>query len=508
MFWKKSSTDQPDKSAKPDAAGKPDKSADTGKGGEPTLSPEKAARFFSHAQTTQETGNVEYAMKLWLDGLKFDPGNMTGIENFFAASARWLNESGGKRLDKEVSKSVGGSSKVEKYLSSLLDWAQKPMDAILAVKATELASELKLIEPTYWIGERALGACRLDKKTKKETFVKLMEAFQRAGVYDKAVQAGDAACKLDPADGPLAATVRNLSAQSTMNRGGFDQAGQSGGFRANIRDADKQRQLEEEDRVSKSTESIDRLLAVAEAEYLKRPDDLPSVTKYTQRLRERGTPADEVRAFEILDETYKKTGQFRFRQEAGDLRLRQERRKVTALKQTADANPADENAKAALRQAVRAFHEMELEEFRARSEAYPTDLTIKFEMGKRHFVLGNFDDAIAAFQDSQNEGKLKAMSLNLMAQAFIKQDWIDEAIETFKRTLDIKDLLPDLTLEVRYHLMTALQAKAEQTREVATAEEADKLASQIAIQQIGYRDIRARREAMKKLLAELRAKPA
>jgi len=501
MFWKKPSDDQTDKAAKPD------KPSDSGKGGEPTLSPEKAARFFAHAKTVGDTGNFEYAMQLWLSGLRFEPGNMTGLENFFSAAARWLGEAAGKRLDKEVAKAVSGSNKVDGYLSVLLDWAQKPMEAVLAVKATELASDLKLIEPTYWIGERALGACRLDKKTKKETFVKLMEAFQKAGVYDKAVQAGDAACKLDPADGPLSATVRNLSAQSTMNRGGFDQAGQSGGFRANIRDADKQRQLEEEDRVSKTTESIDRLLAVAEAEYLKRPDDLPSVTKYTQRLRERGTPADEAQAADILAETFKKTGQFRFRQEAGDLRLRQERRKVTALKQTADASPDDENAKATLRQAVRAFHEMELEEFQARAAAYPTDLTIKFEMGKRHFVLSNFDDAIAAFQDSQNEGKLKAMSLNLMAQAFIKQDWIDEAIETFKRTLEVKDLLPDLTLEVRYHLMTALQAKAEQSREIATAEEADKLASQIAIQQIGYRDIRARREAMKKLLAELRAKP-
>lgn len=495
MFWKKSNDDQP-----PDRPDKP-------KGGEPEFSPEKAARFFAHAKTVQDTGNFEYAMQLWLSGLRFEPGNMTGLENFFAAAARWLSEAGGKRLSKDVAKSVDYPNKVDRYLTSLLEWSQKPVDATLAVKATELASELKLIEPTYWIGERALGACRLDKKTKKETFVKLMEAFQKAGVYDKAVMAGDAACKLDPTDGPLAATVRNLSAQSTMNRGGFDQAGQAGGFRANIRDADKQRQLEEEDRVSKTTESVDRLLAVAEAEYLKRPDDLPSITKYTQRLRERGTPVDEAKAIEILDETFKKSGQFRFRQEAGDLRLRQERRKVSALKQTADANPTDENAKAALRQAVRAFHEMELEEFKARAEAYPTDLTIKFEMGKRHFVLGNFDDAIAAFQDSQNEGKLKAMSLNLMAQAFIKQDWIDEAIETFKRTLDTKDLLPDLVLEVRYHLMTALQAKAEQSRDVATAEEADKLASQIAIQQIGYRDIRARREAMKKLLAELRAKP-
>ena len=44
------------------------------------------------------------------------------------------------------------------------------------------------------------------------------------------------------------------------------------------------------------------------------------------------------------------------------------------------------------------------------------------------------------------------------------------------------------------------------TNDLAAAEEAEKIASQILIQAIGYKDIKARRDALKKLVAELRAK--
>jgi hypothetical protein len=52
--------------------------------------------------------------------------------------------------------------------------------------------------------------------------------------------------------------------------------------------------------------------------------------------------------------------------------------------------------------------------------------------------------------------------------------------------------------------MTALETKSGTDKDLALAEEADKLASSIAIQQINYRDIRARRESIKKLIAELK----
>ena len=54
--------------------------------------------------------------------------------------------------------------------------------------------------------------------------------------------------------------------------------------------------------------------------------------------------------------------------------------------------------------------------------------------------------------------------------------------------------------------MTALQAKADTDNDVSLAEEADRLASMIARQQMSFKDIRTRREAIKALLVRLRTR--
>ncbi len=84
-----------------------------------------------------------------------------------------------------------------------------------------------------------------------------------------------------------------------MNRGGYDQTGQQGGFRANIRDAEKQKHLEEADRVVKTEETVDRLIASAEADLATRPGDLPTIDKLGKLLMERGRPADEERPLAV-----------------------------------------------------------------------------------------------------------------------------------------------------------------------------------------------------------------
>lgn len=490
--WRKSGDDE-----------QPKPSEDKGK---LSFSPESAAKFFDRARTVGETGQNEYSMQLWLSGLRHDPSAMSGIDGFFKAAARYLDSDEGRRgMPKDVAKSISGKTDVDRYLLALLEWGMKPTEAAYAVKAFESSSGLGLTEVANWVGDRAFPAALRDKKPRKDWFLKLMEGFEKIGSFDKAVAAGEAAYKVDPTDGELGSKVKNLAAQMTMSRGGYEKTGQAGGFRANVRDAEKQRQLDEAERIVKSADSIDRLLAAAEEEYARRPEDLPTINTLVKRLVERGKPDDEQRAMSICLETYEKTSQFRFRQSWGDLKMRQERRRVSALRQKLDASPADEALKAQVAAAERSYAEAELEEYRVRVANYPTDLTLKFELGKRCFNLGHYEDSIAHFQESQHDAKNRAESLSYMAQAFAKMDWLAESIETFRSALDVKDLIPETLLDIRYGLMTSLQSKAERDKDLPAAEEAEKVASSIAMQQISYRDIRVRRQAIKELIARIKA---
>ena len=467
-----------------------------------TPEPEKAQRFFERARTVGETGNHEYAMQLWLGGLRLDISSMSGLEGFLNAAANFMASGSGK-LSRDLVKAVDGKSDVEKYLQALLAWAVKIADASLAVRAVEAASKLELAEQTHYLGDFALKLAR--NKPKKDVLTRLMEALARVQAFDLAVRAGDAACELDRSDGVLAAQVRNMSAAATMTRGGFEGPGKEGGFRQNIRDAEKQRQLEEGERIVKTEETVDRLVADAEAEHQRRPDDIPTAQTLAKRLVERGRPEDEQRAYKMYAKLFEETKQFRFRQEAGRIRIRQARRSLAQYEQRAEANPGDEKARADLAAAQRKFTEMEIGEYIAAAEAYPTDLSIRFELGKRFFTLGDYDRAIGLLQESKGDARFRVASLDYLGRAFLSMSWNDESIATFRQALQSHPTHSDETgLAIRYGLMQALAAKASGERDLSSAEEAEKLASSIAIEQFSYRDIRARREALKSLVAELR----
>jgi len=236
-----------------------------------------------------------------------------------------------------------------------------------------------------------------------------------------------------------------------------------------------------------------------------RPGDLPTLEKYCKLLLERAKPADEAEVIRIYLKAHQDFKQYRFREMAGDVRIRQERRKVTELKVMLEQAGDDEMIRRMHDQQVEDLNKLEVQEFKERVENYPSDLTKKFELGRRLFAIGDWDGTISMMQEAQSDPKNKVVSLTMLGQAFVKIDYIDEAVETFKKALESRELTPELQLELRYHLLTALQIRAETSRELATAEEAEKIAASIAAQQFGYRDIRTRRDAIKKLVTELRA---
>jgi hypothetical protein len=363
---------------------------------------------------------------------------------------------------------------------------------------------LELHEPGYWIGERVLPMLMRDKP-KKETFVKLMDIFERLQAFDLAVKSGEFALSVDSSDANLSSRVKNLAAQMTMSRGGYENT-KEGGFRANIRDAAAQRQLEEGDRLSKTEDVAARNVEAAKKDWESRPTDRNSIARYARALQERGGPEDEKTAYDLLMNAWNELKEFRFRQAAGDIRVRSARRKLVSMREQAQANAEDAALQDRLAKATEAFLRLEIEELKLRVENNPTDLSFKYELGVRHFQLGESEDAIAMFQEAQADPKSRPRALNYLGQSFLRMGWADESVDTLRRALDAVEMPnDDLGMDIRYWLMQALERRGRDTRDLASAEEGYKVASGIAMQQINYRDIRARRDALQALVRELKS---
>lgn len=503
IFGKKK---QDEGAAQSGSNGAPDASAAV----DEVFSPKKAKAFFDRARTVHDSTNYAYAMQLWLNGLRFEPNNLDGLNGFLSSASSFHADTEGEgkgksaKALKDARAGITAKGAVGKYVFALFDFGARPTDMGAALKAGELAASLGLRAPATYILGKAFELAVQDKKQKKDTYVRLLEAFEKAEAFDLAVRAGGFAVQLDPADGELQNRIRNLGARATMSRGGFDET-EEGGFRKNIRDAEKQRQLEEAERISKTEDVKDRLVAQSEAEYRERPDDVAVIERYGRALRERGRNADELKAIALYTKAYKDTGQFKYRQMSGEIQIRRARREVAKLREAAEAG--GEGAREAFEKARQALLNLEINELELQVEHYPTELVLKYELGKRYFEVGKYNEAIEQFQLAQEDSKHRRSVLMYMARSFLALDgWLDEAIATFRRALEgVEDQKSDVGLEIRYGLMTALQRKAEAERDLEAADEADKLAGGIAIQSFGYKDIRERRDAIKKLIADLKS---
>ena len=487
------------------------KGDDAGDGGEGSpnggFSPEKARVFFDRAKTTHDTLNYPYAAQLWLNGLAQDPSSIEGFQGFFTSIQAYAEETGKKANSKEIAKGLSGQGQILKYQQALLNWGLKPTSGSATLKAAEASAGLGLTEVTTILGQRAMQFARQEEKPKKDIWVKLLDIFDQADAFDLAVEAGQTAMNLDPSDGNLAARVKEMLAAAAIKRGKFEETkGQQGGFRQSIRDADKQTQLEAEDAIVKTEDVKDRLVEAKKKDYEERPEDQPTIEAYGRALLDRGKPIDETHALILFQKAYKATGQFRFRQRQGEVQLRIQRRKIRMLKAQIEKKPDDETLTAKLAEEEAAMLEKQIEELRLQVENYPTNMGAKFDLGKMLHAKGEHQEAIGLFQKAEEDPQHRKAVLRFKAEAFNAIGWTDEAIDTYRAALDgVQDEGSEIAMELRYGLLVALQDKSDKDRDLSAAEEADRIASQIAMKRFDYRDIVERRQGIKDLIKELRA---
>src|SRR5689334_12979373 len=135
---------------------------------------------------------------------------------------------------------------------------------------------------------------------------------------------------------------KDLGAQVTMMKGKY---GVAKSFRESIRDMDKQTKLMREDSDVRTADMMAQQIAEAKGEYEKEPNEPGKLIKYVEILRKTENPDFENQAIEILEEAFKRTGQFRWRKSAGEIKLIQLSRMERSMRQAYQANPADEELK-------------------------------------------------------------------------------------------------------------------------------------------------------------------
>lgn len=466
--------------------------------------PEKARKWFEHARVAADRYEYEYALTCYANGIKLDPALMSAHEAMYEAGIQYGNRGGKPASSKEV-RNIEENNPVSKFAAAEFEWMKDLRNASAALKVLDAAVKANLLEVGNWLASKMLNLIRGAKKVSKSALVKAKDLFAAVGAWDEALIVGEMAMQMDPTDGALAAELKNLSAQRAMDQGGYERAaGQEGGYREMIKDADKQRELEEEESMSGGASVEERNRVRAEKEYETSPASPDVLNRYAQLLKKTGDPQDEQRAYEIYMKGFTDTGEYRFRMAAGDIRIEQMRRKERQLDESMKTSNNGEAVKSQLEKLRAERFAFQADEFKERVDKYPTDRMMKYMYGQVLYELGDFDQAMGGFQSAKDEPKLRVRAGHMLGRCFAAEDWHMEAIGEFREALGAIDAGErERELDIRYDLMVSLMAEAEKEKSTELAREALEICSGIARKDITFRDIRQRRKQIDGLIKSL-----
>ena len=156
------------------------------------------------------------------------------------------------------------------------------------------------------------------------------------------------------------------------------------------------------------------------------------------------------------------------------------------MRQQLAKSPNDEAMKKDYREFVADKAQQELTIFQEAAENYPTDMTLKFQVAQRLYLLGRFDEAIPAFQQSRSDPKNRTDATLFLGRAFLDAQYVDEAVDTLRVLIEEYPLKGDpKSVEMTYWYARALEAHNQNQLAI-------KNYSQVAQWDFNYRDVQTR----------------
>ncbi len=439
----------------------------------------KGKAFFDRANQVVETGNWDYAIEMFLEGIKREPDNVEQGHQPLreVAMKRKLQGGKGPGLGEKL-KHGRAKDPIEALVNAEFLLAKEPGSVAFMERVLKAAKALDLHDVIMWIGNILLESQRQAERPSMKVLTMLMQSFDDIGEYAAGVQACQMAMNLSPGNGDLQSAMTELSAKYTIQKGRYDQEGE---FAKGVKDMDKQKELVEGDRLAQSSGFLAKQLEKARQDYQADPSIPGKINALVDALVKFEDAAYENEAIDVLTKAHRDIGAYQFKMKIGDIKMRQMTRRYRKLRDEGDKKAMGEQLKNQL-----AF---ELEEYAERAVNYPTDLSIKYELGRRQLLAGQYDEAIASLQQAQRDPKRHVAALNLLGQAFARKGWHREAAETYERALDT-EMSEDRAKEVRYNLGDCLEKMGE-------TEKAQQQFSEVAQVDYNYRDVRQRLDKLR-----------
>ena len=185
-------------------------------------------------------------------------------------------------------------------------------------------------------------------------------------------------------------------------------------------------------------------------------------------------------------------GDVAIRERWEDAQLRSRRTQLAVAERRAKEDKTQEAVDLAERMKTE-LNQVELEVYRNRSDRYPTQLGLKYELGLRLKRAGQFKEAIQFLQQARGDAKRKGKVNLEMGECFQKIEQYKLAMECYEAAiLDTPEREADQRKLALYRAGTLALALVIKKSERSYLDVAEKHLTQLAGLDFGYRDVAAR----------------
>jgi len=285
-----------------------------------------------------------------------------------------------------------------------------------------------------------------------------------------------------PGDNDLAQALKNVSARKTLNEGGYEVlADGTGSYRDILKDKEESAILEQQNRQVQPEDKAELLIREYENRLKAEPNNLKTLRNLAELYSQKKQfdlalgYYDKIKASDIgadasLDRAIAET------------RLRKFEHEISQM----DPNALDYSERVAQLEAEKQAYQ--LAECQKRAERFPTDLTIRFELGQLYFRLGKISEAIKEFQKAQVSPHKRIPSMNYLAQCYARRGINDLAASTLQDAIKEKLVFDEEKKDLLYNLGSVLEKMGKRDEAIAQFK-------QIFAADSGYKDVEAKIEA-------------
>jgi len=441
--------------------------------------------LYAKGNAALQRDNLDYAIAIFTEILRKEPGFFDCREALRATQIKKHGSSTG--FFKKFAGTAASSPLIAKGQMTVRG---NPVEA-LHIAEQILSSDPHNSSGHKLLAEAALGAelprtavaslefLRRNSPKDQDVALRLADAYTFVGQSAKGEAIFQELLRANPRDGGLATAYKNFSARRTLNEQGYEKlADGQGSYRDVLKDKTETVSLEQEKRQVKSEDVTARLISEYEARLKTEPNNL-------RLMRDIAELYTQKKEFDRALEYY---GRVTATEGATDATLEKAIAETSVKKFNHLLSLLDKQAPDYAEQLARIEAERTtfmLADAQLRAEKYPTDLSIRFELGVLFFQAGKVTEAIQEFQKAQNNPHKRIASLSYLGQCFFRRGMNDLAAKTLQNAIKEKLPFDDEKKELIYLLGSVLE-------KAGKGEEAIDQFKQIYEVDIGYKDVSAK----------------